>query len=83
MEKIENFRKNLKEATAIRGMRTSLAKGAGISTVYFFDLLSGKKLPSLETAIKIATAMDMNVSDLLGPPTQFRKKLEEKLVASQ
>ena len=82
MEKLENFRNNLRELTSIRGMKSALAKKAGISPVYFSYILAGSKTPSLEIAVNIAASANIPLSDLLGNPSDFRKKFKSNLLAT-
>jgi DNA-binding phage protein len=53
-----------------RGVALSLlADFAGVSRSHFFDVLAARKTPTLDWLVKVATALDVDVADLLTPPT--------------
>ena len=58
-------------AQAMDGMTGyRLAKRSGLGTATIHDLLAGKYLPQLDTAAKLARALDVSLADL-APPVEI------------
>jgi len=49
-----------------------LADFAGVSRAHFFDVLAGRKDPTLTWLAKVAAALGIDVSDLLTPAELLR-----------
>jgi len=72
------FGDHLRELRGKRGeTQRSLADAAGLTHPYIAEMESSRKVPSLTTLIRLAIALDCEVSDLVDV---FRKRDLRKLV---
>ncbi|RCX10450.1 DNA-binding XRE family transcriptional regulator [Anaerobacterium chartisolvens] len=70
---------NIKKFRILKGMKAyQLASAVGITTAYMSEIEKGKKIPLLPLAQKIAEAIGVSVSDLLGENQSIFKR--DKLV---
>lgn len=62
----ETFRTNLRKYTARYGNASQLCEAANVNRQQFAKYLSGSNLPTLAVTYRIAQALNISVSDLLG-----------------
>lgn len=70
---VDNFRENLKSLCAGYGAVTSLAQHLGIHRVTMSKIVNGHGDVTMDQAQGIAGFYGVELSDLLLPPSKFRK----------
>ena len=61
---LKSLRSKKSQEEEIRLTQEDVAYGAGISVRYYNDLENGKKLPTLDTLMKIAYSYKMTLADI-------------------
>ena len=61
---LKSLRSKKSQEEEVRLTQADVAYGAGISVRYYNDLEKGKKLPTLDTLMKIAYSYKMTLADI-------------------
>ena len=61
---LRSLRNKKSQEEEIRLTQADVAYGAGVSVRYYNDIENGKKLPTLDTLMKIAYSYKMTLTDL-------------------
>lgn len=61
---LKSLRSKKSQEEEVRLTQADIAYGAGISVRYYNDLENGRKLPTLDTLIKIADSYKMTLAEL-------------------
>lgn len=69
----DNFRRNLAAACSEYGSITALAEKSGVTNVFLSKIINGHSIPSIDTAVKIAMALNLTLDELMSSPKQFAK----------
>jgi transcriptional regulator with XRE-family HTH domain len=72
-KEIERFRENVAARCTGHGDKVRLAEEAKISAVFLSKIINGHSEPSYETALKIAEALGVPLSELSAPPKKIRQ----------
>lgn len=75
---VARFRENLQVVCSEHGSILEIAEAAKVHRVYLSRILSGKQVPSLEIAARIAEAAGLSLSDMLADPVRFSRKHGKK-----
>ncbi len=68
----------IRECAEARGVQLShVADRAGVSRSHFWDVLAGRKSPTLKWLVAVAEALEVDAGDLLAstPPTSWTRPL--------
>lgn len=74
---VEHFRKNVAKLCAGYGEVQRIAVKAGITRAYLSKVIHGRATPSIDVALDIAEALELDLGVLFESPTKFAKHLPQ------
>jgi DNA-binding XRE family transcriptional regulator len=77
--RVENRLREVREGAGLS--ISGLARATGVSRQTIYDLEAGRSRGTLETWIRLATALDTNVEELSGQTSEVLEEYEGKVLA--
>lgn len=74
----DTFREQLAAALEAHGAKLAVTRDHGISQGYLYDILAGRKTPSLERAERLAHAAGLELWQLLAPPDVVERERKRR-----